>query len=89
MIYLGKVTRVSGKKVFASVPALGGGPFGPLNVIANGIKLNALQTSIASSHSHTITSEIIANNYKKGDRIVVAQVGNVKEDLIVLGRIDG
>lgn len=89
MIYLGTVARVKGKKVFAKIPALGGGPFGPLNVLANGIELDAVQTSTASGHSHTITTELVANFYQKGDRIVIAQIGNVREDLIVLGRIDG
>jgi len=93
MIYLGKVTRVDGTKLYVSIPALGSSTdeFGPLNAIADRTNFAARTTTSGGdpSHTHSVAQHLLyGNEYLKGDRVVVAQVGNVLEDMVVLGRID-
>ncbi len=69
MIYLGKVVRVKGSKLFVTASSLGGSnQFGPLN---------ALDTP----------EQEVGIKYKKGDRVLIVQLGLVKEDLVVIGKV--
>lgn len=73
VLYIGTVTRVDGDKVYATVPALGGDDqFGPLSSVI-------LRYVDAGTTRYT--------SYQKGDRVIVGQIGRIKEDLVVLGRI--
>jgi hypothetical protein len=90
MIYLGKVVRTQGSKLFVTITGLGGtkSQFGPLSFIANGIEIGPLTTQTADGHTHSINKfDIAADYFQKGDRVVVAQIGFVKEDLVVLGKL--
>jgi hypothetical protein len=41
-----------------------------------------------SGHSHvTNVGDALIDYFAKGDRVVVAQIGHVKEDLVVLGKL--
>lgn len=72
-IYYAVVTKVAGPKLYVRVPALGGDArFGPLNSV------------ILLYKEDSVDQETF---YEKGDTVIVAQVGRVKEDLVVLGRI--
>lgn len=90
MIYQGKVVRVQGTKLFVTISDLGGSKseIGPLSYLANGIEIGPITTQTASSHTHTINKfEIAADYFQKGDRVLVAQIGSVKENLVVLGKL--
>jgi hypothetical protein len=90
MIYLGKVVRVQNNKLFVTITGLGGtrSQFGPLSYVANGIEIGPITTQTASGHTHTINKfDIAADYFQKGDRVIVAQIGKVKEDLVVLGKL--
>ena len=101
MIHRGEITRVDGTKVYVKVPELGGSKeFGPIDCIrakqptivnntapsstgsAAGAPGTAHTHSIAF-HNHTVTN----THYDKGDKVIVAQIGVVPENLVVLGRI--
>lgn len=98
MIYLGVVTRVSGNKIYVTIPELGGKEeFGALQMIAptdptvdaNTVAL-ATDSGGSTPHTHTIPSHIhtVANVfYAKDDNVVVAQLGLIKDNLLVLGRL--
>lgn len=74
ILYFGHVTRVVGDVVYLEIPALGGdGQFGPVSAVILRYK------DAADEEQDTY--------YEKGDRVVVGQVGRVKEDLVVLGRV--
>lgn len=76
-IHLGTVTRVDGTRLYVKVPSLGGDrQFGPLSSVILRYGENA---PVLGDSPYTY--------YQKGDRVVVGQVGNVKENLVVLGRI--
>jgi hypothetical protein len=90
MIYLGKVVLIQGNKLFVTINDLGGSKnqFGPLPYVANGIEIGPLTTEVADSHTHTIDQfDIAADYFQKGDRVVVAQIGSVKDELVVLGKL--
>lgn len=90
MIYLGKVARINGNKLFVTINELGGSKsqFGPLPFIANTTEIGPLSTQTAEAHTHTINKVTVAANFfEKGDRVVVAQIGAVKEELVVLGKL--
>jgi hypothetical protein len=45
-------------------------------------------SATSSGHSHiTNVGDALVDYFQKGDRVVVAQIGHVKEDLVVLGRL--
>lgn len=71
MIYLGKVARKAGSKLFVTINELGGtkAQFGPLNSV------------MVPESEPGVT-------YEKGDRVVVAQIGAFKEDLVVIGKLN-
>lgn len=71
MIYLGKVARKQGSKLFVTINDLGGSKsqFGPLN-------------------SAVIPESEPGVTYEKGDRVVVAQIGASKDDLVVIGKLN-
>lgn len=74
ILYYGRVVRVTGDKVYVTIPALGGDEqFGPLSSVI----LRYLDQD--GDEQDTI--------YEIGDRVVVGQIGRVKEDLVVLGRV--
>ena len=74
VLYYGTVTRVDGDKVYVRIPALGGKEqFGPLSSV--------ILRYINADNEEADTT------YDKGDRVVVGQIGRVKEDLVVLGRV--
>lgn len=93
MIYFGKVTRVIGSKMYVTVNDLGGkDEFGPLRFVANVTKLGPEETSYvtneADNHTHTIDKiDVPSNIFNKGDNVVVAQIGNFKDELVVLGKL--
>jgi hypothetical protein len=92
MIYIGKVTRVQGTKVHVTIEELGGdAPFGPLNVVVPAPADTSLTTATANGpdpHTHGLTlAGDVSDYYSKGDRVVVAQIGAIKEDLIVIGKV--
>ena len=75
VIHFGTVVRVEGDKLYVQVPALGGNDqFGPL-------------TSVILRYIDSGSEQIRDTYYEKGDRVIVGQVGRVKEDLVVLGRV--
>lgn len=71
MIYLGKVARKQGSKLFVTVNDLGGAKaqFGPLNCVV-------------------IPESAPGVTYEKGDRVLVAQLGAFKEELVVIGKLN-
>jgi hypothetical protein len=71
MIYLGKVAKKSGSKLFVTINELGGtrSEFGPLKSVM-------------------VPEESPGVTYQKGDRVVVAQIGAYKEDLVVIGKLN-
>lgn len=74
MIYYGTVTRVHNNHLYVKIPALGGNAkFGPLNAV---ILLY-----------RDAVNDVQETEYEKGDRVVVGQVGHIKEELVVLGRV--
>jgi hypothetical protein len=76
-IHLGTVTRVDGSRLYVKVPALGGDrQFGPLSSVV-----------LRYGEGAPILGDSEYTYYKKGDRVVVGQVGRIKEELVVLGRI--
>ncbi len=78
LIHLGTVTRVDGDKLYVRVPALGGNrQFGPLSSVI-----------LRYGQGAPIYGESEYTYYKKGDRVVVGQIGLIKENLVVLGRIN-
>ena len=101
MIYRGTVTRVAGTKLYVKVPELGGTKeFGPIDCIqakqptivnntapsSTGSAAGAPGTSHTHSiafHNHTVTN----THYNKGDKVIVAQLGAIPENLVVLGRL--
>ena len=99
MIYRGTVTRVSGTKLYVKVPQLGGTKeFGPIDCIRAKqptIVNNTAPSSTGSAsgpeahthsiafHNHTVTN----THYNKGDKVIVAQLGAIPENLVVLGRL--
>ena len=95
MTYRAQIARVAGTKVYVhNVKGLGGlgDEFGPLNVILPMPAAKTLTTSSASSpdaHTHTVDIDgyDLSDYYVKGDWVVVTQIGHVKEDLIVLGKL--
>ena len=77
VLHYGTVTKVDGDKLYVQVPALGGDEqFGPLSSV---ILRYGLDAPIYGENEFTY--------YRKGDRVVVGQIGRVKEDLVVLGRV--
>jgi hypothetical protein len=95
MIYLGKVVRVQGTKLYVTINELGGtkNQLGPLSCIVPSIKKLGLETEEISGHTHkfpdviTPPAKLVLNYYNKGDRVVVGQIGKIKEDLVVLGKL--
>lgn len=95
MIYLGKVTRVTEKRLYVKITDLGGKyEFGPLPFIANVTKLGPVEESVPyeteteSGHKHTIEKiDVPSKVFEKGDNVVVAQIGLVKDQLVVLGKL--
>ncbi len=77
ILYYGTVTKVSGDKLYVQIPALGGDEqFGPLSSVILRYGVNA-----------PMLGDSVYTYYTKGDRVVVGQIGRVKEDLVVLGRV--
>lgn len=90
MIYIGRVKSVVGKKLIVTIPSLGGssGAIGPLEAVAPVVEKLTGLTSTTEGHSHSLPKvDLVAGYYKKGDRVVVAQVGVIKENLVVVGKI--
>ena len=73
-LYYGNVTRVTGTWLHVTVEDLGGdADFDPLPAVI----------SLCPDEGDVMRETV----YEKGDRVVVGQVGRIKEDLVVLGRI--
>jgi hypothetical protein len=96
MLYFGRVTRVDDAYVYCIIDDLGGQDyeFGPLPIIE--WTLDDLTTytdtryaHIYHSHTATLSSDMTLTNPWHNDEtiVVVAQIGLVKEDLVVLGSI--
>ena len=99
MIHRGEITRVDGTKVYVKVPELGGSKeFGPIDcirakqptIVNNTAPNNTSAASAGTAHTHPLTlhNHTVTNtHYDKGDKVIVAQIGVVPENLVVLGRI--
>jgi len=86
VLYYGTVVKVSGDKVYATIPALGGNlQFGPLPVLASWY-MDKYQVDTDPGGGEMVDTER-QTYYKKGDRVVIGQIGKVKEDLVVLGAV--
>jgi hypothetical protein len=82
MIYEGTVVRVAGARLFVKVPDLGGGfQFGPVPAVSLWYEYQADTDPGGGAMVEASTY------YKKGDKVIVAQVGSVKENIVVLGRV--
>lgn len=86
MIYLGNVVKVSGNKLFVTIPVLGGkSQFGPLPAVIHWYS-DEYQTDTDLGGGGMVEVEKLTY-YKKGDRVVIGQIGKIKEDLVVLGKV--
>lgn len=86
MIYLGNVVKVSGNKLFVTIPVLGGkSQFGPLPAVIHWYS-DEYQTDTDPGGGGMVEVEKLTY-YKKGDRVVIGQIGKIKEDLVVLGKV--
>ena len=75
MLYEGRVTRVAGNKLYVTISDRGTSKdvFGPLDVVAPTVTISMV--------------DYVANTFVKGDRVIVGQIGRVKEDLVVIGKL--
>lgn len=80
----GTVTRVDGTLLYVKVPDLGG-EFGPMPALVQWYE-DEWQTDTDPGGGGQVTVEK-ETYYKKGDRVVVGQLGAIKEDLVCLGRV--
>lgn len=87
MLYYGTIVKVSGNKVYVTIPALGGkSQFGPLSTVIHWY-MDKYQVDTDPGGGAMVDTER-QTFYKKGDRVVVGQIGRVKEDLVVLGPVE-
>lgn len=98
MLHIGTVTRISGNKIYVTIPDLGGKEeFGALQMVVPKdptivVNTAGLVTGSGGSpaHTHTISSHnhtVINDYYVKGDRVVVAKIGAISNNFVVIGRI--
>jgi hypothetical protein len=97
MLYFGRVTRrnLNDYKLHVKIQELGGShEFGPLPVASPAAYLPSGGTNSAYVGHHGYHYHLIDYNgttylfpYAIGDLVIVGQIGNIKEDLIVLGRV--
>lgn len=86
MMYYATVVKVDGNKVYVTIPAVGGSSqFGPLNTLAHWYE-DSYQTDTDPGGGAMVNTEK-QTYYKKGDRVVVGQIGRIKEDFVVLGPV--
>ena len=86
-LYMGKVSKVAGSKLHVVVPELGGSnyEFGPLPAVSERYK-DKYQVD-TDPGGGAIIDNVRYTYYEPGDAVVVGQLGVVKEELVVLGRI--
>lgn len=85
-LYYGTVVKVSGAKLFVKIPDLGGSnQFGPLPAVIQWYK-DKYQVDTDPGGGAMVDTER-QTYYKKGDRVLVGQVGRIKEDLVVIGPV--
>lgn len=86
MMYLGIVVRVDGNDLYVKVPDIGGKyQFGPLRGVISWYE-DSYQTDTDPGGGAMVDVEK-TTYYKKGDTVLVGQLGRVKEDLIVIGKV--
>lgn len=86
MMYLGIVVRVDGSELYIRVPEIGGQfQFGPLQAVSFWYK-DKYQTDTSLGNGAFVETDR-ETFYKKGDTVLVGQLGHIKEDLVVIGRI--
>lgn len=74
--------KVSGSKLFVKVPDLGGSfQFGPIPAVHHWYEYQQDTDPGGGPMIETNTY------YKKGDSVIVAQIGKIKENIVVLGKV--
>ena len=86
MIYRGTVVKVSGSRLFVKVPDLGGKfQFGPVPAVHHWYE-DEWQADTDPGGGGQVKVEK-NTYYKKGDSVIVAQIGKIKENIVVLGKV--
>lgn len=89
-VYRGTVTKANAAGVWARIPRLVPKvQFGPMQLVANVVRVGPLTTSTVSSHSHTVPqTEWLCDLIEPGDQVLVADLGRPSHpDLVVVGVI--
>ena len=82
VIYRGTVVKVSGSRLFVKVPDLGGKfQFGPVPAVSHWYEYQSDTDPGSGAMVEASTY------YKKGDTVIVAQIGKIKENIVVLGKV--